>query len=43
MMLALMGLFVPVAALIPVQGAVQLGSNTGRDLRPARPCRHGHC
>lgn len=30
MMLALMGLFLPVAALIPVQGIVQLGSNTGR-------------
>lgn len=29
-MLALMGLFVPVAALIPVHGAVQLGSNAGR-------------
>lgn len=29
-MLALMGLFVPVVALIPVHGAVQLGSNTGR-------------
>src|SRR5690606_1174884 len=29
-MLALIGLFVPVAALIPVHGAVQLGSNTGR-------------
>lgn len=29
-MLALMGLFVPVAALIPVHGAVQLGSNSGR-------------
>lgn len=29
-MLALMGLFVPVAAVIPVHGAVQLGSNTGR-------------
>lgn len=29
-MLALMGVFVPVAALIPVHGAVQLGSNTGR-------------
>ena len=29
-MLALMGLFVPVAALIPVHGTVQLGSNTGR-------------
>lgn len=30
MMLALMGVFLPVAALIPVQGLVQLGSNTGR-------------
>ncbi|MBU0583981.1 MAG: sulfite exporter TauE/SafE family protein [Alphaproteobacteria bacterium] len=29
-MLTLMGLFVPVASLIPVHGAVQLGSNTGR-------------
>lgn len=29
-MLVLMGLFLPVAALIPVHGAVQLGSNTGR-------------
>lgn len=29
-MLALMGQFIPVAALIPVHGAVQLGSNTGR-------------
>jgi uncharacterized membrane protein YfcA len=29
-MLALLGLFVPVAALIPVHGAVQLGSNSGR-------------
>lgn len=29
-MLALLGLFVPVAALIPVHGLVQLGSNTGR-------------
>lgn len=29
-MLALMGIFVPVAALIPVHGAVQLGSNSGR-------------
>jgi uncharacterized membrane protein YfcA len=29
-MLTLMGLFVPVAALIPVHGAVQLGSNSGR-------------
>jgi uncharacterized membrane protein YfcA len=32
-MLALMGLFIPVAALIPVHGAVQLGSNTGRAWR----------
>lgn len=30
MMLALMGLFLPVTALIPIQGIVQLGSNTGR-------------
>jgi uncharacterized protein len=29
-MIALMGLFVPVAALIPVHGMAQLGSNTGR-------------
>src|SRR5690349_5527705 len=29
-MLALMGVFVPVASLIPVHGAVQLGSNSGR-------------
>lgn len=29
-MLALMGIFIPVAALIPVHGAVQLGSNSGR-------------
>lgn len=29
-MLALLGLFLPVSALIPVHGAVQLGSNTGR-------------
>ncbi|MEM0899432.1 MAG: sulfite exporter TauE/SafE family protein [Pseudomonadota bacterium] len=29
-MLALMGLFIPVSALIPVHGMVQLGSNTGR-------------
>lgn len=32
-MLALMGLFLPVTALIPVHGAVQLGSNTGRAWR----------
>lgn len=29
-LLAVMGLYLPVAALIPVHGAVQLGSNTGR-------------
>lgn len=29
-MMALLGLFVPVSALIPIHGAVQLGSNTGR-------------
>jgi uncharacterized membrane protein YfcA len=29
-MLALLGIFVPVAVLIPVHGAIQLGSNTGR-------------
>mgnify|MGYP001203902218 CR=1 FL=1 len=29
-MLALLGLFVPASALIPVHGAIQLGSNTGR-------------
>lgn len=29
-LLAVMGVFLPVAALIPVHGAVQLGSNTGR-------------
>ncbi|MFZ1772892.1 MAG: TSUP family transporter [Rhizobiaceae bacterium] len=29
-MLALLGLFIPVSALIPVHGLVQLGSNTGR-------------
>ena len=32
-MLALMGLFLPVASLIPVHGAVQFGSNTGRVWR----------
>lgn len=32
-MLALMGVFVPVSALIPVHGAVQLGSNVGRAWR----------
>ncbi|KFB08292.1 sulfite exporter TauE/SafE family protein [Nitratireductor basaltis] len=29
-MLVLLGLFIPVAALIPVHGVIQLGSNTGR-------------
>lgn len=29
-MLALMGIFIPVASLIPVHGAVQVGSNAGR-------------
>ena len=29
-MLVLLGIWVPVAALIPVHGAIQLGSNTGR-------------
>lgn len=42
LMLALLGLLLPVAALIPVHGTVQLGSNVGRayalwrDARPAR-------
>lgn len=35
-MLALLGLFVPVAVLIPVHGAVQLGSNTGRAVLQRR-------
>ncbi|MBA3449401.1 MAG: sulfite exporter TauE/SafE family protein [Pseudaminobacter sp.] len=38
-MLALMSLFVPVAALIPVHGAVQLGSNTGRAWRQRQNVR----
>src|SRR5690606_13107375 len=38
-MLALMGLFVPVAALIPVHGTVQLGSNTGRAWHQRRHVR----
>jgi uncharacterized membrane protein YfcA len=29
-MLAILGMFLPIAALIPVHGAVQLGSNSGR-------------
>jgi uncharacterized membrane protein YfcA len=32
-MLALMGLYVPVASLIPLHGVVQLGSNAGRAVR----------
>ena len=32
-MLALMGMYVPVAALIPLHGVVQLGSNVGRAIR----------
>lgn len=39
-MLALMGLFLPVAALIPVHGAVQLGSNTGRAWHQRAAIRH---
>jgi uncharacterized membrane protein YfcA len=39
-MLTLMGLFVPVAALIPVHGAVQLGSNTGRAWHQRAHVRH---
>lgn len=39
-MLALMGLFLPVAALIPVHGAVQLGSNTGRAWHQRPFIRH---
>src|SRR5690606_15631734 len=35
-MLALLGLFLPVAALIPVHGAVQLGSNVGRAFHQRR-------
>src|SRR5690606_5840921 len=38
-MLVLMGLFVPVASLIPVHGAVQLGSNTGRTWHQRRHVR----
>ncbi|MCT8998182.1 sulfite exporter TauE/SafE family protein [Chelativorans intermedius] len=40
-MLALLGLFVPVAALIPVHGMVQLGSNTGRAWHQRAHIRHG--
>ena len=39
-MLALMGIFLPVAALIPVHGAVQLGSNTGRAWHQRPFIRH---
>ena len=38
-MLALLGLVLPVAALIPVHGAVQLGSNTGRAWHQRRHIR----
>ncbi|MFC6489576.1 sulfite exporter TauE/SafE family protein [Nitratireductor sp. GCM10026969] len=40
-MLTLLGLFLPVAALIPVHGAVQLGSNTGRAWHQRAHIRHG--
>ena len=36
MMLVLMSLFMPVAALIPVHGVVQLGSNVGRAFHMRR-------
>ncbi|MHB2267288.1 sulfite exporter TauE/SafE family protein [Aliihoeflea sp. PC F10.4] len=39
-MLALMGVFLPVAALIPVHGAVQLGSNSGRAWHQRAAIRH---
>jgi uncharacterized membrane protein YfcA len=39
-MMALMGMFLPVAALIPVHGAVQLGSNTGRAWHQRPFIRH---
>lgn len=38
-MLMLLGLYVPVAALIPVHGAIQLGSNTGRTWHQRRHVR----
>jgi uncharacterized membrane protein YfcA len=38
-MLALLGLVLPVAALIPVHGAIQLGSNTGRAWHQRRHIR----
>jgi uncharacterized protein len=40
-MLAMLGLFLPVAALIPVHGAVQLGSNTGRAWHQRAAIRYG--
>lgn len=40
-MLALLGAFLPVAALIPVHGAVQLGSNTGRAWHQRAHIRFG--
>ncbi|WP_265516120.1 sulfite exporter TauE/SafE family protein [Nitratireductor luteus] len=39
-MLALLGLFIPVSGLIPVHGAVQLGSNTGRAWHQRAHIRH---
>ncbi|WP_274423607.1 sulfite exporter TauE/SafE family protein [Chelativorans sp. YIM 93263] len=40
-MLALLGIFIPVAALIPVHGAVQLGSNSGRAWHQRAHIVHG--
>ncbi len=40
-MLVLLGVFVPVAALIPVHGAVQLGSNVGRAWHRRTHIVHG--
>lgn len=40
-MLALLGVFIPVAALIPVHGAVQVGSNTGRAWHQRAHILHG--
>ncbi len=40
-MLALLGVFLPVSALIPVHGAVQLGSNTGRAWHQRAHIRFG--
>jgi len=35
-LLALLGMFIPVSALIPVHGAIQIGSNTGRAWQQRR-------